>query len=93
MPVAFGRLLVHGLPVVIVLVVYLCGCAQMTAANFARVHLRDQLNEIEAQNHLLSGKLIEMNNRTAVDAWAGKNGMVRVMTSYVVAKSENAQAE
>ncbi len=56
---------------------YLWGWAQVTQANFRRVQLSQQIEMVRAQNHLISGELIQSTDKNRVEEWARQHGMVQ----------------
>ncbi len=69
------------------LVMYIAGHARMTAVNYQRVQIISQTRALKEQNEGLQAEILRKTDRSAVDFWAKKHGMVRDSGAAIVLQS------
>ncbi len=57
-------------------IVYLWGCAQVTQANYEKVRLNEQLQDLLTQRHAMDTAVTTTTSKEAVEKWARLHGMV-----------------
>src|SRR5258706_10686203 len=57
------------------LVTYICGYSRMTAANYQKFIIQQEMQKLRVQHQLLCAKALELGEKDRIESWARENGM------------------